>query len=449
MSESTPTPQPTVLVIGQPNVGKSTLFNRLTNTNQAIVADLAGTTRDIVEGTVEWQGRNFHLLDSAGLAKSDDDLVVQAQGKIAEAIEAAHVIVMIVDGTVPIDAHDRTVAKAILKSKKPAILVVNKIDQTYRSGLADHYERLGLERIMMIAAISGQGSGDLLDAIVGLLPDGSATQEPTDPNLIKVAILGRPNVGKSSLLNRIIGQPKVLVSDVAGTTRDINYGELEFEGKTLRLADTAGLRRPGKIDRGIEFFSSLRTKKAIAWADVCVVLIDANDNSVSQDQNIAGMVKEAGKGLILVVSKWDAVEDKEDNTMQQMSNYISAQFQFAWWAPLIFTSATTGLNLDKLYALITKVHASTTTKLTTPVLNKLLQQATSKQPPVGLKNTHPKLNYITQTGTQPPEFTIFATHPDMIQFSYPRYLENTIREAGQFDGTPIRIIFKHKRKEER
>ena len=449
MSESTPSTQPTVLVIGQPNVGKSTLFNRLTNTNQAIVADLAGTTRDIVEGTVEWQGKHFRLLDSAGLAKSHDDLVVQAQGKIAEAIAAAHLIVMIVDGTVPIDAHDRTVAKEILKSRKPAILVVNKVDQTHRTGLADHYERLGIDRIMKIAAISGQGSGDLLDTIVSLLPSGSVAKEEVDPSLIKVAILGRPNVGKSSLLNRIIGQPKVLVSDVAGTTRDINYGEIEFEGKKLTFADTAGLRRPGKIDRGIEFFSSLRTKKAIAWADVCVVLIDANDNSVGQDQNIAGMVKDAGKGLILVVSKWDAVEDKEDNTMQQMSNYISAQFQFAWWAPLIFTSAVTGLNLDKLYALITKVHASTTTKLTTPVLNKLLQQATSKQPPVGLKNTHPKLNYLPQTGTQPLEFTIFATHPDMIQFSYPRYLENTIREAGQFDGTPIRIIFKHKRKEER
>ena len=449
MPEATKQHQPTVLVIGQPNVGKSTLFNRLTNTNQAIVADLAGTTRDIVEGMVEWQGQHFRLLDSAGLAKSHDALVIEAQDKIAEAIDVADVIVMLVDGTVPIDAHDRTVARDILKSKKPAILVVNKVDQTYRSGLADHYERLGIDRIMKIAAISGQGSGDLLDVIVGLLPRGLSKPEAADPNLIKVAILGRPNVGKSSLLNRIIGQSKVLVSDVAGTTRDINYGEIEFEGKTLRFADTAGLRRPGKIDRGIEFFSSLRTKKAIAWADVCIVLIDANDNSVSQDQNIAGMVKEAGKGLILVVSKWDAVEDKEDNTMQQMSNYISAQFQFAWWAPLIFTSATTGLNLDKLYALIVKVHASTTTKLTTPVLNKLLQQATSKQPPVGLKNTHPKLNYITQTGTQPPEFTIFATHPDMIQFSYPRYLENTIREAGQFDGTPIRIVFKHKRKEER
>lgn len=449
MPEATKQHQPTVLVIGQPNVGKSTLFNRLTNTNQAIVADLAGTTRDIVEGMVEWQGQHFRLLDSAGLAKSHDALVIEAQDKIAEAIDVADVIVMLVDGTVPIDAHDRKVAREILKSKKPAILVVNKVDQTYRSGLADHYERLGIDRIMKIAAISGQGSGDLLDVIVGLLPRGLSKPEAADPNLIKVAILGRPNVGKSSLLNRIIGQSKVLVSDVAGTTRDINYGEIEFEGKTLRLADTAGLRRPGKIDRGIEFFSSLRTKKAIAWADVCIVLIDANDNSVSQDQNIAGMVKEAGKGLILVVSKWDAVEDKEDNTMQQMSNYISAQFQFAWWAPLIFTSATTGLNLDKLYLLITKVHASTMTKLSTPVLNKLLQQATSKQPPVGLKNTHPKLNYITQTSTQPPEFTIFATHPDMIQFSYPRYLENTIREAGQFDGTPIKIIFKHKRKEER
>ncbi len=442
-------PQHTVLVIGQPNVGKSTLFNRLTNSNQAIVADLAGTTRDLVEGDVEWQGRHFRLLDSAGLAKSSDELVQQAQSKIAEAIARADVIIMLVDGTVPIDAHDRTVAREILKSNKPAILVVNKVDQTYRTGLADHYERLGIDTVHKIAAIHGQGSGDLLDMIVERLPTSEERTQVEETAAIKVAILGRPNVGKSSLLNRIIGQPKVLVSDQAGTTRDINYGEIAHGDITLSFADTAGLRRPGKIDRGIEFFSSLRTKKAIAWADVCVVLIDANDNSVAQDQNIAGMVKEAGKGLILVVSKWDAVEDKEDNTMQHMANYISAQFQFVWWAPLIFTSAVTGLNLDKLYDLITKVHASSTTKLATPALNKLLSQATSKQPPVGLKNTHPKLNYITQTGTQPPEFTIFATHPDMIQFSYPRYLENVIRQAGQFDGTPIKIVFKHKRKEER
>ncbi len=441
--------QPTVLIIGQPNVGKSTLFNRLTNTNQAIVADLAGTTRDLVEGDVEWQGQHFRLLDSAGLAKSDDELVRRAQDKIDEAIALADVIVMLVDGTVPIDAHDRKVAREILKSQKPAILAVNKVDQTQRSGLADHYERLGMTDIMPLAAISGQGSGDLLDAIVSKLEKVSANTTAPEENAIKVAILGRPNVGKSSLLNKIIGLPKALVSDISGTTRDINYGTITHNDQEMIFADTAGLRRAGKIGRGIEFFSSLRTKKAIAWADVCLVLIDANENSVAQDQNIAGLVKEAGKGLILVVSKWDAVEDKEDNTMQRMANYISAQYQFVWWAPLIFTSAETGLNLDKLYELIAKIHSNAQTTLPTPKLNKLLTQATAKQPPVGLKNTHPKLNYITQTGTNPPEFTIFATHPDMIQFSYPRYLENVLREAGEFDGTPIKIIFRHKRKEER
>jgi GTP-binding protein len=441
--------QPTVLIIGQPNVGKSTLFNRLTNTNQAIVADLAGTTRDLVEGDVEWQGRHFRLLDSAGLAKSDDELVRRAQDKIDEAIALADVVVMLVDGTVPIDAHDRKVAQEILKSQKPAILAVNKVDQTHRGGLADHYERLGIKDIMPLAAISGQGSGDLLDAITSKLETAGTSTISQDENTIKVAILGRPNVGKSSLLNKIIGTPKALVSDISGTTRDINYGSITHGDKELVFADTAGLRRAGKIGRGIEFFSSLRTKKAIAWADVCLVLIDANENSVSQDQNIAGLVKEAGKGLILAVSKWDAVEDKEDNTMQRMANYISAQYQFVWWAPLIFTSAETGLNLDKLYELIVKIDASSNTQISTPKLNKLLSHATAKQPPVGLKNTHPKLNYITQTGTKPPEFTIFATHPDMIQFSYPRYLENVLREAAEFDGTPIKIVFKHKRKEER
>lgn len=442
---------PSVLIIGQPNVGKSTLFNRLTNTNQAIVSDMAGTTRDLVEGEVEWQGKRFRLADSAGLAKSEDQLVIEAQTKIAEAIAASDMVVMVIDGTVPIDAYDRKVSREILKSRKPAVLVINKVDQTHRSGLADHYERLGIDHILKIAAISGQGSGDLLDTIVetlgGKVNDSTAAEEQAGP--IKVAILGRPNVGKSSLLNKIIGKPKALVSDIGGTTRDINYGNVTHEGVEISFADTAGLRRAGKINRGIEFFSSLRTKKAIAWADVCLVLIDANDNSVSQDQHIAGLVKEAGKGLILVVSKWDAVEDKEDKTMAHMASYIARQFQFVWWAPLVFTSAATGLNLEEVYNLIIKVNTSCSTAIATPALNKILQKAIAKQPPVGLKNTHPKLNYITQTGTRPPAFTIFSTHPDLIQFSYPRYLENTLREAADFSGTPIFINFKHKRKEER
>lgn len=447
--ELSPNSPANVLIIGQPNVGKSTLFNRLTNSNQAIVADIAGTTRDLVEGEVEWRGRYFRLIDSAGLAKTGDELVLQAQSKIADAINAADLVVMIVDGTVPIDAHDRKVAQQILKSAKPAILAINKVDKTQKVGLGDHYERLGIEHIMHIAAISGQGSGDLLDAIVEKLEKTSDRPTEDNPNIIKVALLGRPNVGKSSLLNKVIGQPKALVSDIGGTTRDINYGNVSFGGKELIFADTAGLRRAGKIGRGIEFFSSLRTKKAIAWADVCVVLIDANENSVAQDQNIAGLVKEAGKGLILAVSKWDAVDDKDDNTMQRMANYISAQYQFVWWAPLIFTSAATGLNLDKLYELVIKVKNNADTTIPTAKLNKLLMATTAKQPPVGLKNTHPKLNYITQTGTHPPEFTIFATHPDMIQFSYPRYLENVLRESAAFEGTPIKIVFRHKRKEER
>ena len=440
---------PVVLIVGQPNVGKSTLFNRLTNTNQAIVADESGTTRDLVEGVVEWQGQYFQLVDSAGLAKSDDELVQQAQGKIGESIETADVIVMLVDGTVPIGAYDRTVATTVLKSTKPAILVVNKSDQLHKSGPSDSFERLGITTVLPLAAISGQGSGDLLDEIVAKLGDKHGQAPVKDETHIKVAILGRPNVGKSSLLNKAIGKPQALVSDVAGTTRDINYGEIKHGDFTLELADTAGLRRPGKIGRGVEFFSSLRTKKAIAWADVCIVLIDANDNSVSQDQTIAGLVKESGKSLILVVSKWDAVEDKEDKTMQHMSNRIGHSFQFVWWAPLIFTSAATGLNLSELYDLIVKVHGNSNTSITTARLNKILQAATSKQPPVGLKNTHPKLNYMTQVGTKPPEFTIFCTHPDMIQFSYPRYLENTLRQEADFSGTPIVINFKHKRKEER
>ena len=441
--------KPVVLIIGQPNVGKSTLFNRLTNTNRAIVADVAGTTRDLVEGEVEWRGQAFQLVDSAGLAKSDDFLVRRAQDKIAESIEQADLVVMLVDATVPIDAHDRKVAQQILKSDKSAILALNKVDKTQKSGPADSFERLGIKHIVPLAAISGQGSGDLLDAIVEQIEAPPTELAETDSNTIRVAILGRPNVGKSSLLNKIINSPKALVSDVGGTTRDINYGSVEFGGKTIVFADTAGLRRPGKIDRGIEYFSSLRTKKAIAWAHVCLVLLDANESNVAQDQNIAGLVKEAGKGLVLVVNKWDAVEDKDDNTMQRLANYISARYQFVWWAPLIFTSAITGLNLDKIFELITNIHHNTSTTLPTAKLNKILQQATAKQPPVGLKNTHPKLNYITQTGTNPPEFTIFATHPDMIQFSYPRYLENVLRENGEFAGTPIKIIFRHKRKEER
>lgn len=430
-----------VIIIGQPNVGKSTLFNRLAGLKQAIVSDEANTTRDLIFGYVKWGGKQFELVDTAGINKSNDPLLKEAVELIDQAITSADVIIVVVDGTASLNEFDRLLARNALKSNKPVVLAINKADQLKKLQTVNNFSQLGIKQMQAISAISGAGSGDLLDIVVShikLRGDFEIKQR------LKVAILGRPNVGKSSLLNRLSNRKIALTSNQAGTTRDINRSELKHDGELIELADTAGLRRPGKLGRSIEYFSSLRTKKAIEDSDVCLLLIDVTEANVSQDQKIAGMVKAAGKGLILVVSKWDAAEDKDDKTMARLSRQIVANYQFVWWAPLVFTSAVTGQNTDNLLDIIITVATNRRTHIPTTTLNSIITEATIKQPPSGLKNKRPKIKYAIQKGVEPPCFTLFSSYPEHIHFSYLRYIENCLRQSYEFSGTPITIECKQK-----
>ncbi len=433
---------PIVAIIGRANVGKSTLLNRLSGTRKAIVDDRPGTTRDAVYSLVSWGKHNFWLADTAGLKASENELEASIREQIAQVADVAQVIIVAVDAAVIITNEDREAARMALKTGKPVILVLNKID-TAAKGVADEFIRLGITTIVPVSAIHGRGTGDLLDAIIGHLKPVEAP--PTD-NTLRLALLGRPNVGKSSLLNSLAGKQEAIVSDVAGTTRDVNTIALKYKTRPVEISDTAGLRRRGKIERGVEKFSSIRTLGAIDASDICVLLIDASELSVAQDQHIAGMVEEAGKGLILVVNKWDLVE-KDDKTQARYLRKLMVDFAFVPWAPVIFTSATQGLNVTKLFELAMQIDERRQTKIATGPLNKLIEKLVLKHPPAGLKNRQPKINYATQADTNPPRFILFGSNVGFLHFSYKRYLENSLREAYDFTGTPVEIEYRDKHKD--
>jgi GTPase len=431
---------PLVAIIGRPNVGKSSLFNRLVGRRQAITHETAGTTRDANYGSVEWRGGYLMLVDTAGLHKSAGEIDSQVQDQVTEVADVADVLVVVVDAGVMITTEDRTAARLALKTGKPVILVLNKID-TAGGGLGDAYERLGVATQVQTSAIHGRGTGDLLDEITKLAKGVTPPQNDSDG--IKLALLGRPNVGKSSLLNSLVGKQQAIVSGVAGTTRDVSTADVRFKGQTITLLDTAGLRRRGKIEKGIEKYSALRTIAAIAQADICAVVMDATELAVAGDQAIAGMVLEAGKGLILVVNKWDAV-DKETGTQEKLTRRLMRDFAFVPWAPLIYTSATQGQNVTKLFGITLEIADRRQTEISTPELNRIVEPLLRKQPPAGLKNKRPKIKYATQTGVNPPTFSFFSSYADMVHFSYQRYLENGLRAAHDFTGTPIRLEFRDK-----
>lgn len=431
---------PTVAIIGRPNVGKSSLFNRLAGRRQAITDSISGTTRDTISSLVEWGGRSFILVDSAGVETGDDDISRQAQAQLAAAVAEATVVLVVVDAATLLVDSDYAAAKIALKSKKPVILVINKADMA--DGGAD-FTRLGIKDQVRSSAIHGRGSGDLLDLVVARLGRKRTVKETP---FITLALLGRPNVGKSSLMNSLGGQKRAIVSDVPGTTRDVTELTLTHDKADIRILDTAGLRRRGKIELGVERFSVERTERAINEADVCAVILDAEELGTAGDQHIAGMVKDAGKGLILVVNKWDLIE-KEDKTQDRLARRLARDFAFAPWAPLVFASAETGLHITELLRLTAEIHERQVSKIPTPQLNRLLTQMLAKQPPAGRGRYQPKINYITQTGTTPPTFQLFSSHPDAIHFSYKRYLENGLRAAFPFTGTPVRLDFKSKYKE--
>jgi GTP-binding protein len=429
---------PTVAIIGQANVGKSSLFNRMVRAQQAIVAREAGTTRDNVLGRVEYKYHSFWLVDTAGLKDPNDEFEASIQEQITEAAEAADVILVVVDSTQYVSDQDRIVAKKALKSKKPVLLVVNKSDLK-ESLPSDEFKRLGIKSIIRTSAEHNQGVVDVLDEVVSLIP---AKYEDEPDDVLRVALIGRPNVGKSNLFNTLAGKQQALVANIAGTTRDVNRVSIRYGARDIELLDTAGMRKPGKQEVGIEKFSVLRTLQAIEEADVCLLLIDVNELSTQLDQRLAGIIDEAGKGMVIVVSKWDSVVDKDAYTRDALAPKIAYNFKFTPWAPLIFTSSVTGQNVTKLFDLALDIDARRKQECKTRKLNDLLQTAIQKHPPAGLKNTHPKLRYMVQTDTAPPWFVIYGSNLKFVHWSYKRYLERLIREEFNFAGTPIKFSFR-------
>ena len=436
---------PTVAIIGRANAGKSSLFNRMVRSQQAIVAREAGTTRDNVLGKVAYSRRNadggdgeFWLVDTAGLKDPQDEFEAGIQEQIGEAADAADVILVVVDSTEYPGDEDRIVAKKALKSKKPVILITNKAD--LKDALHnDEFRRLGIKDIIRTSAEHNSGVSDALDRIAELIPEAHAA-EPDD--ILRIALIGRPNVGKSQLFNTLAGKQQALVANVAGTTRDLNRVNVNFHGQAIELIDTAGIRRQGKQEVGIEKFSVLRTLSAIEESDICFLLMDVNELNVALDQKLAGIIAEAGKGLVLVVSKWDSVMDKDAYTRDALAPKISYNFDFVPWAPLIFTSSVTGQNVTKLFDLALDIRARQQQDTKTRVLNDLLQKAIQKHPPAGLKNTHPKLRYIVQTDKNPPWFVVYGSNLKFVHWSYKRYLERLVRETYNYAGVPIKFSFR-------
>ncbi len=428
---------PTVAIIGQANVGKSSLFNRMVHAKQAIVAREAGTTRDNVIGKVSYEDHNFWLVDTAGLKDPSDEFEASIQDQITDAADTADVILVVVDSTRYTSDEDRLVAKKALRSKKPVLLLTNKTDL---AGALDvnEFRRLGIKDIIRTSAEHNVGISEVLDRLSELLP---AVKDTPTEDVLRVALIGRPNVGKSNLFNTLAGKQQAIVANIAGTTRDINRIRVNYKQQAIELLDTAGMRRPGKQEVGIEKFSVLRSLQAIEESDICFLLIDVNELGTQLDQRLAGIIDEAGKGLVVVVSKWDSVEGKDAFTRDALAPKIAHTFDFVPWAPLIFTSSVTGQNVTKLFDLAMEIKERRQQPTKTRILNDMLQRAVASHPPAGLKNSHPKLRYIVQTDTTPPWFVIYGSNLKFVHWSYKRYLENTLRETYDYVGTPVKFSF--------
>ena len=436
--------KPLVAIIGRPNVGKSMLFNKLTGQRTSIVEDTPGVTRDRIYGDCEWCGRTFSLVDTGGIEPGTDSDMLKFMRRQAEiGIELADAIIMVTDVRSGVTAADEDVAVMLRKSGKPVALAVNKCDSVGPTNpdVYDFYS-LGIGDLFETSAVHGHGTGDLLDWVLANIPDNDDEEE--DDGIIKVAIVGKPNVGKSSLLNRILGEERVIVSNVAGTTRDAIDSYYENETGKYCFIDTAGMRRKSKVDDVIEKYSNMRSINAIDRSDVCLILVDANDGVTEQDTKIAGLVHEAGKAAIIVVNKWDAVADKETNTMRDMENDVRQGLSYMLYAPVVFLSALTGQRVDKLFQVIQEVYAQNTSRITTGALNSVLADATARVQPPTDKGRRLKIYYMTQASTKPPHFVIFCNDARLFHFSYQRYLENQIREVFGLKGTPVRITIRQK-----
>ena len=428
---------PIVAIVGRANVGKSSLFNEILERREAIIAREAGTTRDSLWAKAEYSGQHFWLIDTAGMKDAEDDFELTIQEQITEAAIAADVIWVVIEADVQITEEDRRVAKMALKSRKPVFLVVNKADKAKRAETTD-FQKLGIKQIFMTSATQHGGIELLLESLIDIIP--KAVQEESDDKL-RIALLGRPNVGKSNLFNSLAKKQQAIVADRAGTTRDINRTTVKFEKRDIELLDTAGIRRNGKIERGIEQFSVLRSLSAIEQADVCLFLMDVNELNTALDQKIAGLIKEAGKGLIFVVSKWDSAE-KDPFTRDKLAAEIRHTYDFIPWAPLIFTSAVTGQNVTKIFELAREIDTERHKHIKTTELNRWLREIVLKHPPAGLKNRMPKLNYIVQeVDSNGPNFKVYGAHTKLLHWSYKRYMERELRQKFGFDGTAIKFWF--------
>lgn len=435
--------KPLVAIVGRPNVGKSMLFNKLTGQRTAIVEDTPGVTRDRIYGECDWNGRAFRLIDTGGIEPGTDSEMLQFMRRQAEiAIETADVIIMVVDVKTGMTAADQEVAAMLKKAHKPVALAVNKCDSI--GGVnPDIYEfyGLGLGDPIEVSAVHGHGTGDLLDFCVEHFPPEE--EASTEDLWIKVAIVGKPNVGKSSLVNRILGEERVIVSNVAGTTRDAIDSEFENSYGKYVFIDTAGMRRKSKVDDAIERFSNMRSISAIERADVCLILIDANEGVTEQDTKIAGLAHEAGKASIIVVNKWDAVE-KDSKTMDKMIEDIRRDLSYMPYAPILFISALTGQRVDKLFEMINFVADQNAMRIPTGQLNSVLADATARVQPPTDKGRRLKIYYMTQAGVKPPHFVVFCNEAKLFHFSYQRYLENQIRAVFGLDGTPVKMTIRQK-----
>ena len=441
---------PVAAIVGRPNVGKSTLFNKLTGKRISIVEDTPGVTRDRIYHEAEWRGRRIMLVDTGGIEPRTDSMMLKYMRKqAARAIETADVIIFMTDITVGMTDDDRQIGAMLMRSGKPVILAVNKVDRI-GDPPAEFYEfyQLGFrDDPIALSSLHGSGSGDLLDRVLELCPEEEEQEGGLDDDVIRVAVIGKPNAGKSSIINRILGSDRLIVSDVAGTTRDAIDSEVENEYGKYVFIDTAGIRRQSKVDDPIEKYSVLRAKLAVDRADVCVIMIDAEQGITEQDERIAGIAHEAGKPSVICINKWDLIE-KDNATTKEFTEKVYKALSYMTYAPVIFLSAKTGQRVGKLFGLINSCCEQSKIRITTGTLNDVLNDATARVQPPSDKGRYLKIYYMTQIGIQPPTFVIFCNSAELFHFSYRRYIENCLRETFGFKGTPIKLIIRERGEEQ-
>ncbi|MCX5766548.1 MAG: ribosome biogenesis GTPase Der [Gemmatimonadetes bacterium] len=432
---------PVVALIGRPNVGKSSLFNRIVGTDHAIVSDEAGTTRDRHFTRAEWNGRSFWLVDTGGLREdSDVPMDVEIRRQVKQAIAEADVMLLVLDAKVGVHPSDARVADLVRASGKPWMAVANKVDDPRSTDYYEFYS-LGAGEPIPVSAINGKNSGDLLDELIKRLPPVASDENAAD---VRVAVVGRPNVGKSSFINRLLGENRLVVSDVAGTTRDAIDTPFLYHGRQMIFVDTAGLRRQSKVDDGVEFYSALRTRRAIDRSDICILMIDALEGLHNQDLKIAALAWEAGRGLIVVVNKWDVKEEKTDKSAAKFEKECAEKAPFFKFVPFLFTSALTGQRVTKILDIIRLVEEERVKRISTSQVNDALQQLLARLQPPQAAGNEVKLNYATQVETSPPTIAVFGNHPELVAEHYIRYLHNGFREFWGFSGNPLRILMRRK-----